>query len=341
VSKSTDEFIGRKLKKKTTTTVYKKVVETVEEFGDADSEEEVVLTKRRKRTLQKTIDDEADLAMNSLSQGVQDISVLPEVEEDSGDEFAREIEAHFLEDPSDDQMQDVGTKNKTEQELVDEAWAVFDKAIAEDPSAIPEPEPRVVENKLRMPQSTTRKRGNDVDSAEVTPTRAKFVIKLDVSFDMSHAPKHLQSQNHHYYVRGRDATTIKDMFETLWLENHEWIIFNGYSLKRLHQVKRLEITLLIKEGGCVKNTHRWSIKGDFGGKEQCEAWEAFLQAARAWGRGEAMDQLRMGELDKKRKRKRYVKDSLGNFYDHTGSRVVERNCSVHAQVDAEIVLHFN
>jgi hypothetical protein len=106
-------------------------------------------------------------------------------------------------------------------------------------------------------------------------------------------------------------------------------------------VKRLEIVLLIKEGAHVKNTHCWTIKGDFSGREQCNAWREFFEAAETWGRGEALDQLRMIEQLERMKRKRCVKDYLGNLYDHTGNYGKIKKKLVHAQVDAEIVLYFD
>lgn len=268
------------------------------------------------------------------------MSLQPEAEEDSGDEFARQIEAELLEDLSDDGMQDTAPDVKTEQKLADEAWAAFDAAVAEDPNCIPKPKPRMVEDKLKMPQSTTRKRDIVDDLAALTTSRAKFVIDLDVSFDMSNAPKYLQSQQMHYYLHGRDATTIENFFSTLWLENHEWLIHYGYSLGRVQQVKRLEITLLIKEGRELRNTHSWSIKGDFSGREQCEQWKDFLAAAERWGKGEALDQLRIEETENRIKRRRFVKDWVGNMYDQTGTPVKEQKRLVHAHVDANIVLHF-
>ena len=262
-------------------------------------------------------------------------------EEDSGDEFARQIEAYFLEDLSDERMDDVVHVSKTEEDVINEAWAAFDAAIAQDPSAVPKPKPKVVEDKFRMPVSRKRKRDIAENLAGLSTSRAKFSINLDMSFDVSDAPKYLQSQNLHYHVAGQDATTIKHLFGTLWLENHEWLIHEGYSLERVQRVKRLEITLLIKEGTSVKNTHCWSIKGDFNGKEQREGWKNFLEAARRWGRGEALDQLRMMEQQEKTKRLICVKDHLGNLYDHTGNYVRQKKRLVHAQVDAEIVLHFD
>jgi hypothetical protein len=106
-------------------------------------------------------------------------------------------------------------------------------------------------------------------------------------------------------------------------------------------MKRLEIVLLIKEGADVKNTHCWTIKGDFNGREQCNAWKDSFEAAETWGSGEALDQLRMIEQQERMKRKWCVKDYLGILYEHTGNYVNIKNRLVHAQVDAEIVLYFD
>jgi hypothetical protein len=231
--------------------------------------------------------------------------------------------------------------SKTEQYLTDEAWTAFDAAFLEDPTAIPKPKPRVVEDKLRMPVSTEHKRGIEEDLGVLSISRAKFVINLDVCFDVSDKPKYFQSQNHHYFVGGRDATTIKNLFGTLWLENHEWLIHNGYSLERVQQVKRMEITLLVKEGSELMNTHCWTIKGDFAGQNQCKSWKDFLYHAERWGRGKALDQLRMIEQRNRRKRLMCVNDDFGNLYDHTGNYWREGGRSIHAQVDAKIVLHFD
>jgi hypothetical protein len=99
--------------------------------------------------------------------------------------------------------------SKTERYLADEAWTAFDAAVLEDPTAIPKPKPRVVEDKLRMPVSTEHKRGIEEGLGVLSISRAKFVINLDVCFDVSDKPRYVQSQNHHYFVGGRDATTIK------------------------------------------------------------------------------------------------------------------------------------
>jgi hypothetical protein len=170
---------------------------------------------------------------------------------------------------------------------------------------------------------------------------AKFVINLAVCFDVSDKPKYVQSQNHHYFVEGRDAATIKNLFGTLWLENHEWLIHNGYSLERVQQVKRMETTLLIKEGSELMNTHCWTIKVDFAGEKQYKSWKEFLYHAERWGQGEALDQLRMIGQSNRRKRLTCVKDDFGNLYDHTGKHWREKGGSIYAQVDAEIVLHFH
>jgi hypothetical protein len=165
-------------------------------------------------------DKDAPLDVEDLRRRVQQMDVSYGSEDDSGEEFARQIEAAF-DEQSDDEMEDTSTKVKPKQELLKDAWAVFDAAVAEDPAAIPKPQPRVVENKLKSPQSRKRKRDIADDFAELATSRAKYVINFDVSFDVSAAPKYLQSQNMHYHVDGRDASTIKNLFRTLWLENHE------------------------------------------------------------------------------------------------------------------------
>jgi hypothetical protein len=239
-------------------------------------------------------DKDALLDVEGLRRRVQEMEVSSWSEDDSGEEFAKQIEPAF-DEPSDDEMEDTSTKVKPEQKLLKDARAVFDAAVAEDPTVIPKPKPRVVENKLKSPESCKRKRDVADDLAELTTSRANYVINLDMSFDVSAAPKYLQSQKRHYHVDGRDASTIKNLFRTLWLEYHEWLIHERYSLDRVRRVKGLEIVLLIKEGADVKNTHCWTIKGDFNGREQCNAWKEFFEAAETRGRGEALDQLRMIE----------------------------------------------
>lgn len=326
--------------KKTTTTIYEKVIESIEEHPDGDFEGARVSNKRAKKMPRIKSEKEAKVDFEALSRRVRGMSVQPGEEEDSGDEIARRIESHLVGKPSDDEMQDGATKVKTEQEVIDEAWAAFDAAVAEDPSLMPKPEPRIVEN-IKMPVSRKRKRDVADDLSKLAISRARFVVNLDVCFDVSSLSKYLRSQNMHYDIDARDATTIKNLFGTLWLENHEWLIHEGYSLERVQRVKRLGITLLIKEGISVKNTYCWSIKGNFNGQEQREAWKQFLEAAETWGRGEALDQLRMIEKQERTKRSRCVKDHLGNFYDSNGDYWRPKKQLVYAQVDAEIVLHFD
>jgi hypothetical protein len=57
------------------------------------------------------------------------------------------------------------------------------------------------------------------------------------------------------------------------------------------------------------------------------------------GVGEALDQLRMIEQRNRRKRLMCVKDDFGN--DHTENYWREGGRSIHAQVDAGIVLRFH
>lgn len=290
--------------------------------------------------LETKTNEETVIDVDRLNRKVHKVNLQSKSEDDSGDEFARQVEAHFLNEASDEVMQDIGTTTKTEQELVDESWAAFDAAIAQDPSAIPKAQPREIEYGIKMPESRKRKQDIPEDLADTGASRARFAIILDVSFDATSLPKHLQSQNLHYHIDARDATTIKNLFLTLWLENHEWLIHEGYNLERVQGVRRLEITLLMREGNSLKNTHCWSITGDFGGQEQGRAWKDFIEAAREWGHREALHQLGVTERRERLERLRCVEDHLGNLYDHTGNYVRQKKRPVHAQVDAEIVLHF-
>jgi hypothetical protein len=81
----------------------------------------------------------------------------------------------------------------------------------------------------------------------------------------------------------------------------------------------MEITLLVKEGSELMNTHCWTIKGDLADEKQFKSWKDFLYHAERWGRGEALDQLRMIEQRNRRKRLMCVKDDFGNLYNHTGN----------------------
>lgn len=321
--------------------MYKEVVESIEGDPRTERDEASVSNKRKKRAQELKNKKEAKLDVEALTRRVRDMSVQPETEDECRDKFARQIKPEVVAEKSDEEMEDVPTKTKTEQEYIDEAWAAFDAAIAEDPTAIPKPPRRTVGDVYKMPQSTKRVRKNVEHPAEFTIGRAKFAFNLDVSFDVSEKPKYLQSQKMHYYLHGEDATTIKDLFGTLWLENHEWLIHEGYSLERVQRVQRLEISLLLKEGTELVNTRRWSIKGNFNGIDQCEAWEAFFKEAIRWGRSEALDQLGKFERRDRMKRSVCVQDDLGNLYDHTGNYWRPQKRTVHADVDAEIVLYFD
>lgn len=326
--------------KRITTSFYKKFVETFKEQPDADRDKQGSASKRIKTVPRERSDQEVEVDIDALKREMRSMNVQPDEDEDSGEEFARQIEGELLTACSDEEMEDVSTKAKTEQEIVDEAWAAFDKAITEDPTLVPKPQPRVIEDRLRMPRQTPRKRNLAEELAEITSSPAKYLIDLDVSFDMSNAPKYLQTQKMHYGLYGHDAKTIKDLFDTLWLENREWLIHYGYSRERVQRVKRLEITLFIKEGKELKYTHRWTIKGDFDGKEQGEAWKNFLETANRWGEKEALNQLSITEREERAERKWRPKDNLGNMYDRGGNYIRRRKPMVHAHVDVEIVLFF-
>jgi hypothetical protein len=135
----------------------------VEEQHDGNRDEEILSNKQAKKMSRADSDREAKVDAEALRRRVRGMTVQPEVDEDSGEEFAQQIEAQLLAEASDDEMQDVGTKVKTEQDLADEAWAAFDAAVVEGPTAIANPKPRAVEDKLRMPVSTIRKRGIEED----------------------------------------------------------------------------------------------------------------------------------------------------------------------------------
>jgi hypothetical protein len=327
------------VKKFTTTTTAKNLIESLREQPDEDFDEAIVSKKRAKK-MQPARSGEAKDDVKALSRRVRDMNLQGVEEEAPAHEMARFSRTNLLENSPDHEMEDVATRVKTEQGNIDDAWAAFDAAVAEDPSLVPKPQPRILDNS-RMPQTRKRERDITDDLAELTTSSARFVIKLDVCFDPSNLSTRRRERNMHYEMNARDATTIKNFFGTLWLENQEWLIHEGYSLERVRQVKRLEITRLIKEEKSIENTHCWSIRGDFDGQEQCGAWMQFLDAAETWGRRGALNRLRIIEKEERMKRKRCVQDHLGNFYTSNGDYWKPKRHLVHAQVDVNIVLCFD
>lgn len=324
-------------------TTYKKLFESFEDPPN-ESPHESSLSKQQRpmRMSSPKSGEEAKLDVKALSLRFRKTGAQREEEAVSADDVAKCTRTTLLQRPPDDEIEDIANRVKTEQELIDDAWAAFDAAVAEDPSLVPNSEPRFVDDsRTRMPQSTKRKRGIIDDLAELTVDGARFVIKLDVSFDASNLSKYGRERNLQYEIFAKDATTIENLFDTLWVENHEWLIHEGYSQERVRQVKRLEITLLIKEGTSLENTQCWSIRGDFKGQEQREAWTQFLEAAKTRGREEALVEMRKIEKDERSKRRRYVRDYLGNYYKPNGEYWKPKKQAVHAHVDANIVLFFD
>ncbi len=312
-------------------------------LGDLSDDEmqDVVISEQARKMWSGKSNKEVKLEIEGLSRGVRGAVVEPRTGEDSEEKCARQIEGEHLEEPFDDEMQDTGSRSQTEKASIDEAWAAFDAAVAEDPSAVPQPEPRPTEDMWRMPQSRVRKRDIADDLAGLTTDQAKHLVNLNVSFDVSNLPRYLQSQNMHYQIAARDAATIKDLLNTLWVENHEWLLYEGYGLERIRRVHRLEANLPTREDRSIKDAHSWSIKRDFDAQEQQNAWKGFLEAARQRGQVEALDQQRRIDLQEKTKRLRCVSDHLGNLYDSNGDYWRPKKWRVHAQVEAQIVLYFD
>jgi hypothetical protein len=88
----------------------------VDEQHDGDRDDEILSNKRAKKVSRADSDREAKVDVEALCRRVRCMTVQPEVDEDSGEEYARQIEAQLLAEASDDEMQDVGTKVKTEQD---------------------------------------------------------------------------------------------------------------------------------------------------------------------------------------------------------------------------------
>lgn len=340
----------------------------VQDFGkqpDSDRDEASKSNKRQKKKEIETSDQKVELDIEALRRRVHVMIVQPHVDNASEDELERLIREAF-EKPSDEEvelsekelteveiepvdqemqesdteMEDAETEAKSEQEQIDDAWTAYNKAIAEDQSLAPKPQPIKFQG-LQAPISRQRKRDVADDLTHLTTTGAVHVLTLKASFDMSDKPQYVQSQKPHFEIHGHHATTIQEFFETLWYENEGWLVFHGYPLQRVQRVRRLEVTLILKEGKDVKETPCWSIKGDFKAREQCETWKEFLDTANSWGRKEAAEQEKVIEWYSRAKRKRCMKDDFGNLYDHTGNYYKEAKHSVHAYVDAEIVLHFD
>ena len=356
------------LRKITTTKINTAISRSAEDLDEhiiINRDEGGVSHRRFKQTENERIDENAGVDIETLRRRVHEMSFQPDVEDGSEDELERlireafdepsdkEIEPSEIEpsdvemeasdeemEESDTEMEDAESKAQTEQEQIDEAWAAYDGAIAEDPTLAPKPQPIKVPG-FKTPIFRQRKRDVADDLANLTTTGAVHALNLKVSFDMSDKPKYLQSQKAQYEMRGYHATTIREFFETLWYENEGRLILHGYPLKRVQSVKRLEIKLFLKERKDVKRSPCWSIKGNLEGREQCETWKTFLDTANSWGRKEAAVQQKITEWYNRAKRKRCMKDDFGNLYDHTGNYYRETKCSVHADVDAEIVLHFD
>lgn len=307
----------------------------LEELSD-DEMQEVDTNEQSEKT-----NKEIKLEIEGLSHGATSTNVRPGTGDDSGDEFARPDEAQLLDEPFDEEMQDAGMENNTHEQDIDEAWATFNAAVADNPSVIPKRDPRLAPHVLRMPQFGVRERDIADDLAVLTTDQAKFIINLNVCFDVSNLPKYRQCQNMHYHIDAQAAPTVNDLLSTLWYDNHEWLVFEWYSLEHLRRVRRLEVTLPTIEGNSVKDAHSWSIKGNFNAPEQQKVWKDFLEAAEKRGRVEALDHQRKVELQEKTKRLRCVKDHLGNYYDSNGNYWRPRKWLVHAQVEAEIVLYFD
>ncbi|KAF7509313.1 hypothetical protein GJ744_008207 [Endocarpon pusillum] len=312
----------------------------LEELSD-DEMQEVDTNEQAKEAWSGKTNKEIKLEIEALSHGAPSTNVRPGTREDSGDGFARQVEAQLLEELCDYEMQDTGSKTKTHAEVIDEAWAAFEAAVAEDPSVIPKRDPKLAPHVLRMPQFRMRERDIADDLAVLSTEQAKFIINLNVCFDVSNLPRYRQSQNMHYDIDAQDAPTVKALLSTLWKENHEWLVFEWYTLEHLRRVHRLEVTLPIIEDNSVKDALSWSIKGDFNAQEQQTVWKDFLETAEKRGRIEALDHQRKVDLQEKRKRLRCVKDHLGNFYDSNGDYWRPRKWLVHAQVEAKIVLYFD
>jgi hypothetical protein len=330
------------VKNTTTKNTYKELVECAEELPDEGHYESSLSNQRPRNMPSPKSGEEAKLDPKALSLRFRKTGAQREEEAVPEDDEARCTRTTLLRRSPDDDKEEIANRVKTEQELVADAWAAFDAAVAEDPSLMPKPGSIFVDDsKTRMPQSTKRKRDLTEDLAELTIDGARYVIKLDVSFDASNLSKYWRERNLHYEIYAQDARTIKNLLDTLWDENHEWLVHEGYSLERVRQVERLEIALPIEEGTSLENTQCWSIRGDFEGQEQSEAWTQFLEAAKARGRGEASDQLRKMEKEERGKRRRYVRDHLGNYYKPNGEYWKPKKQLVHAHVDARIVLYFD
>jgi hypothetical protein len=84
----------------------------------------------------KEDDKEAEVDLEALNSRIDLMNVWTEAEDDLDQECARFIEAE-LEKDVDEEMRDGESQNKTEKELMDEAWAAYDKVVAEDPSPLP------------------------------------------------------------------------------------------------------------------------------------------------------------------------------------------------------------
>jgi hypothetical protein len=173
---------------------------------------------------------------------------------------------------------------------------------------------------------------------------SKFSITFNLTFDMSMAPAHRRSQNHPYEVAGKDATTIKNLFGTSWLENNEWLVHEGYPPERIGAVERLEVSIPINEDESVVVMKTWSITtktaGDFSATAQAAAWAEIFEEAEEIGR------KNVAALEKERLRKRkwykgLPQDEQGNHYRNDGSLVLEDRRPVRAEVIVYVVLQFS
>jgi hypothetical protein len=87
----------------------------VDEQHDGDRDDEILSNKRAKVSRADS-DREAKVDVGALCRRVRCMTVQPEVDEDSVEEYARQIVAQLPAEASDDEMQNVGTKVKTEQD---------------------------------------------------------------------------------------------------------------------------------------------------------------------------------------------------------------------------------
>lgn len=320
----------------------KPVAKSTEKHTNPSCDKLAVSKKRAKKTSQNVCKENNKVNIECWDERLSMVVHTGEESEDSGDEFARQIDASF-DQVSDDEMRDAASvRPRTEQEEIDKAWAAFDAAVAEDPTLLPKPTPNIPDTiSIRGPQYRKRKRDITDKIADLQTGVPKFHINLNVSFDVSSASRHRQDHNMHYDIDWRDAASIRKLFNSLWLEFHEYLIHEGYGIERLRLVKRLEIKLLVKEGPEVQYARCWTIRGDWKDREQREAWKDFMDTAKKQGSSEAEAHLQMVEREERQLRKVSFKDDTGYLYNPAGVRIEMKKWPVHATVEAEIVFHFD